>query len=38
MRGLLKHPLTWGVIGAILGAKFAPTVNNLPGVNKLPPK
>jgi hypothetical protein len=38
MRGILRHPLTWGVVGLIAGAKFASSVNNLPGVSKIPPK
>lgn len=38
MKGLLKHPVTWGVAGLILGAKFASQVNGLPFVGKIPPK
>jgi len=33
---LLTHPLVIGLIGVIVGAKMASTVNGLPLVNKIP--
>jgi hypothetical protein len=32
----LKNPLIAGIIGVVIGAKFASKVNGLPLVNKIP--